>query len=320
MKPPTSISKKNSTDPIASIVITDVTLRDGLQAEAKFIPWREKIELWHRLRPLPYHRWEVASSINPKWVPQFNENEEFCRELYSSPVALPETMAFVPNLKGCERLIAYPIPWVSSFIAASETFNKKNVNASIDDTLLELAKIARLTRAEGRKLRVYVSTVFGCPYEGEITLEKLMGLLKGLVDLNPDEIALSDTIGVAVPPQMRAILYAFQSLYPVQKTALHLHNTYDLALANSQAGYDAGVRIFDGSTGGIGGCPYAKGATGNVASEDLFYLFQRQTGSRPVSPPHLKSCLEYLKDNLGLNLHSAINAIIDKGGTPYASQ
>jgi hydroxymethylglutaryl-CoA lyase len=223
-------------------------------------------------------------------------------------------MAFVPNLKGLERLLAFPIPWASTFLATSETFHHKNVNASIGETLEELKQILKRVRAEGRKLRLYVSTVFGCPYEGQLNEDLIINVLRKAADLGPDEITLSDTIGVAVPDQVKRIGKRFLEFFPKESTAFHFHNTYGLALAAAQAGFELGVRKFDGATGGIGGCPYAKGATGNVATEELAYAFYRQ-GALPNFPADsLKSALDYLGRDLKLELSSKLFDIWEKGG------
>jgi hydroxymethylglutaryl-CoA lyase len=298
--------------------ITDVTLRDGLQME-KSIAASLKLALFDKLVACGYDRLEVTSFSHPKWMPQFADSEAFCQLLYQSPKKLPdlEWMAFVPNERGLERLLAYPIPWVSAFVAASETFNQKNVNADIATTLTALKPLVVKAQAAGRKVRLYVSTVFGCPYEGAIDEAKLFTTLNGVAALNPDEIALSDTIGVALPGQVRAIVKKFANTYPIEKTALHLHDTYGLAVAGCEAGFEVGIRRFDGSTGSIGGCPYAKGATGNVAAEELQYLFRRLGAVPEFRGTEIQAALETLRTDLGLTVKSRLNDIWQRGGTLY---
>ena len=296
-----------------TVRLTDVTLRDGLQMEA-FLPTAKKLELLRRLVPCGYDRLEITSFVNPKWVPQFASADEFCQEVFRSPKGLPQLMAFVPNARGLERLLAYPFPWVSLFVAVSETFNKKNVNQTIAETLAEAGRVIAAARAAGRKTRLYVSTVFGCPYEKVIAEPHLEKVLAEAARLGPDEIALSDTIGVAVPSQVERVLELFKKYFPVKDTALHFHDTYGLALAGALTGYRLGVRSFDGSTGGIGGCPYAKGATGNVALEKIAYAFFREGYTLEFRQAELHELLTWLRGE-GLSVSSSIADILNKGGT-----
>ncbi len=299
--------------------LTDVTLRDGLQMEA-FLPNSKKAELLRLLVPCGYSRLEITSFANPKWVPQFQQADEFCASLFASPTAgFPELMAFVPNVKGLERLLNFPIQWVSLFVAASETFNRKNVNQGIAETLAEAGKVIAAAKAEGKKTRLYVSTVFGCPYEKAIADIQLDRVLAEAAKLGPDEIALSDTIGVAVPSQVEQVLSRFAKTYPVSRTALHLHDTYGLALAGALTAYRLGVRSFDGSSGGIGGCPYAKGATGNVATEKLAYGFFREGALPKFQTNAIRELTEFLARE-GLQVSSSIADIFKKRGSLYEAQ
>ena len=298
-----------------AVKITDVTLRDGLQMEAKVYSNQEKYDLFRRLCACGYDRLEVTSFVHPKWIPQFQDAEGFLNRV-SQDRDVPELMAFVPNAKGFERLMKFPIPWVSTFVAASETFNQKNINASIDDTVNEIRLLLELTRKEKKFLRVYVSTVFGCPFEGGTDQTKLLYLLKKVAELGPDEVALSDTIGVALPVQVKRIVGEFSKMFPLNKTALHFHNTYGMALANIQAGYEAGVRNFDGSTGGVGGCPYAKGATGNVASDEVMYLFLREGKEHGFDLAATQNVYGQLK-RMGIEIQSHIYDITSRGGMLY---
>lgn len=282
--------------------------------EATLIPIEEKLALYQELSKCGYHRLEVTSFVHPKWVPQFKDAEAFLTEIYKTKPS-QELMAFVPNTKGMERFLKFPIEWATTFVAASESFNKKNVNASIDETLEDLKNVVALAKKENRKVRIYVSTVFGCPYEGEIKRQSLMDTLKKVAVLAPHEIALSDTIGVALPNQVKDIVQEFSKIYPVKNTALHMHNTYGMGLANLTAGFESGVRHFDGSTGGIGGCPYAKGATGNTASDEIQYLFSRM-GETGIDFNQTKKVYERLK-NLNLLLHTHLAEIVNKGGEIY---
>lgn len=295
------------------IQITDVTLRDGLQMEAK-VPTKDKVALYKELLHCGYQRLEVTSFVHPKWVPQFEDAEALLTEI-SKIETKTETMAFVPNTKGMERFLKFQIPWATTFVAASETFNKKNVNATIDETLADLKNIVALAKKENRKVRIYVSTVFGCPYEGKIDPKSLLVTLKKVVECEPHEVALSDTIGVALPKEVKEVVDHFAKLYPQKNTALHLHNTYGLAMANIMAGFENGIRLFDGSTGGIGGCPYAKGATGNAASDEIQYVFSRLENA-VFNLEATKKVFANLR-TLKVPLHSSLSEIESRGGTVY---
>ncbi|MFM8315777.1 MAG: hydroxymethylglutaryl-CoA lyase [Deltaproteobacteria bacterium] len=301
------------------MILTDVTLRDGLQAEAKTVSLQHKLELLQLLAQCQFNRLEITSFVNPKWVPQLSDSEQLC-EAWFKKTHSQETMAFVPNAKGCERLLRFPIPWISCFVAASATFNQKNVNSSIDDSLKEVSAITAAAKAKGRKVRLYLSTVWGCPYEGEISPSFLEPLFEKISKIDVQELALSDTIGVATPDTVKKVLSLVSRYVPIAKIALHLHNTYGFALANIQAGYEMGVRSFDGSLGGIGGCPYAKGATGNVASEDIRYLLLRQNLISSFPKKEIEATLKFLREEAGLILNSSLSKILEKGGSWYGIQ
>ena len=263
-------------DPRAPDVgIYEVSPRDGLQNEAEFVSTEAKLELIALLATSGLRRIEVASFVSPSWIPQLADADELVGVLRRSPGV--RYGALVPNEKGYERLrAAGPIDIVGTFVSASETHNQKNVNCSIDEQLARLAPVFERTRADGIAVRAYVSTVCGCPYEGEIAISAVVGLARKLIERGAAEISLGDTIGVGHPNQVRELVRAIASEVPVERVALHLHDTYGRALANAQAGFEEGVRIFDSSLAGLGGCPYAPGASGNVATEDLVDLFERE--------------------------------------------
>jgi hydroxymethylglutaryl-CoA lyase len=225
-------------------------------------------------------------------------------------------MAFVPNEKGLERFLKFPISWASFFTASSETFHQKNVNSTIDEGLKNLEGMIKRIKTERRRSRVYISTVFGCPYEGDISIEKLERILSRIIALEPDEIALSDTIGVASPSRVEKIVKKALAVYPAEKLALHFHNTYGMALSNIATAIDLGIRQFDGATGGIGGCPYAKGASGNVATEEIAYFLNRQGKNNEIEWDGLTKTIRLL-NQLGLDLDSRPASVLNKGGTLY---
>ena len=263
-------------DPSAPDVgIYEVGPRDGLQNEAEFVPTDLKLELIARLAASGLRRIEVASFVSPSRIPQLADADELV-------AALPRRQgvsygALVPNEKGYERLRAVGrIEIAGTFISASETHNQKNVNCSIDEQLARLAPVLESARADGISVRAYVSTVCGCPYEGEVSVSAVVDLARKLIERGAAEVSLGDTIGIGHPNQVRTLVRAVASEVPIERIALHLHDTYGRALANAQVGFEEGVRVFDSSLAGLGGCPYAPGASGNVATEDLVDLFERE--------------------------------------------
>ncbi|NBX75779.1 MAG: hydroxymethylglutaryl-CoA lyase [Proteobacteria bacterium] len=299
------------------IQLTDVTLRDGLQSEPLIISTPQKLNLFQSLLSCSYSRLEFTSFSHPKWIPQLADSEELCEAVFKSPYfGQTELMAFVPNEKGLERFLKFPIPWASFFTAASETFHQKNVNATIDAGLKNLEGMIKRVKSEKRRIRVYISTVFGCPYEGEIPISTLEKVLNRVVALEPDEIALSDTIGVASPARVEKVIKKALEFYPAEKLALHFHNTYGMALSNIAAAISMGITQFDGATGGIGGCPYAKGASGNVPTEEIAYFLNRQENSHQIEWDGLGKTIRLL-NQLGLTLDSRLASVLKKGGTLY---
>jgi hydroxymethylglutaryl-CoA lyase len=263
-------------DPSApDVEIYEVGPRDGLQNEAGFVPTDSKLELIALLAASRLRRVEVASFVSPSWIPQLADADELA-------AALPRNRgvaygALVPNEKGYERFrAAGQIDIAGVFISASETHNQKNLNCSIEQQLARLAPVFERARADGIAVRAYVSTICGCPYEGDVAVSAVVELAQKLIERGAAEISLGDTIGVGHPNQVRELVRAVASQVAIERIALHLHDTYGRALANAQAGFEEGVRIFDASLAGLGGCPYAPGASGNVATEDLVDLFERE--------------------------------------------
>jgi len=250
--------------------IVEVGPRDGLQNEATIVPASVKIELINRLAACGHSAIEVSSFVSPKWVPQLRDAAEVFTGLTLKPdVRYP---VLVPNLVGYERAIAVGAREVAVFTAASEAFSEKNTNASIAETLERFQPIFERAKADGVAVRGYVSCVLGCPYQGEIAIVDVVGVARTLHLMGCYEVSLGDTIGVGTPNKARALMRALAQEIPVSAIAGHFHDTYGQALANITASLDQGVRVFDSSIAGLGGCPYAKGATGNVATEDLVYL------------------------------------------------
>jgi hydroxymethylglutaryl-CoA lyase len=253
-----------------AVSIYEVSPRDGLQNEAAMIPIDGKKRMIDSLVKAGLRRIEITSFVSPKWVPQLADAEELARTLRP-----PEGVTFgalCPNAKGLERALAAGLSEIAVFLSASETHNRMNINKSIDDTLAVFQEIVPPAREKGLAVRAYVSTVWGCPYEGAVEPEKVLSIASRLVDLGCYQISLGDTIGVGTPKQTDRIVRMFRDAMPLSRIALHLHDTRGTALSNILIGLQLGVRDFDSAVAGVGGCPYAPGAAGNVATEDLVYL------------------------------------------------
>jgi hydroxymethylglutaryl-CoA lyase len=252
--------------------VVEVGPRDGLQNEATFVATADKIALIDRLSACGLRTIEATSFVSPKWVPQMADAAEVFAGIAKKPgVAYP---VLVPNEQGYERARAVGVTEVAVFSAASEAFNRKNINASIDESLARFAPVLARAAADGVRVRGYVSTVLGCPYQGEVPLADVVRVARRMFEAGCYEISLGDTIGVGTPAKARAMLQAVASEVPMAALAVHFHDTYGQALANILACVEAGVRVADASVSGTGGCPYAKGASGNVASEDVVYLLE----------------------------------------------
>ena len=252
------------------VTIVEVGPRDGLQNEAVFVPTPEKIALVNRLADAGHTAIEVSAFVSPKWVPQMAD----ATQVFAGITRLPGVRytAPVPNLRGLARAREARADEVAVFPAASETFSKRNINQTIDEAITNAKRICDEARVAGLPVRAYLSTSFGCPFEGPVAPARVADLAERLIDLGAYEVALSDTIGIAHPRQVSDLLDAVTRRVPVGNLALHFHDTRGTALVNVYAGLEAGVSTFDASTGGLGGCPYAPGATGNLATEDLVYL------------------------------------------------
>ena len=252
--------------------IVEVGPRDGLQNEKTIIPAATKIELIDRLSQTGLRTIEATSFVSPKWVPQLADAAEVYGAIHRLPgISYP---VLVPNLQGYERARAVGASEVAVFSAASEAFNRKNINASIDESIERFLPILEQARADGVKVRGYVSTVLGCPYQGEVPLSDVVHVAERMHALGCHEISLGDTIGVGTPTKAREMLRAVAGVVPIEALAVHYHDTRGQALANVLACLEEGVAVVDSAVSGTGGCPYAKGATGNVASEDVVYMLE----------------------------------------------
>ena len=253
-----------------AVSIYEVSPRDGLQNEAAMIPLEGKKRLLDGLLKAGLKRIEITSFVSPKWVPQLADAEELARE-YRPPPGVTFG-ALCPNAKGLERALAAGLTEIAVFLSSSETHNKMNINKTIDDTLAVFEEIVPPAREKGLAVRGYLSTVWGCPYEGDVDTKRAIAITKRLIELGCYQVSIADTIGVGTPKQTDRIVRAFRDEMPLSQIALHLHDTRGTALANILTGLQLGVRDFDSAVAGVGGCPYAPGAAGNVATEDLVYL------------------------------------------------
>lgn len=299
--------------------LVDVTLRDGLQLVGRVLPLDEKLSLWRAATAAlgPHDRIEVTSFVSAKWMPQFADATELVLAIAreSSPDLLARTMAFVPNDKGVERFLQTPFHWAAGFLSVSETFHGKNVNTTRAETLARLPSWVKQCHGAGRRFRLYLSTAFGCPYEGKVSEDEVRRLVQLALAAGADEVAVSDTIGVALPDAVERLVTQLAAVAPVRQIALHLHNTYGFAAAGALAGHRAGVRVFDGALAGLGGCPYAQGASGNVGLEDLVYALVR-LGARPVPDwgPYERAVA--LVAQGGNPVRSRLGELWGRGGTP----
>jgi len=252
--------------------IVEVGPRDGLQNEKQPVATADKIALIDRLSATGLRTIEATSFVSPRWVPQLADASDVFAGIQRRPgINYP---VLVPNEQGYERALAAGVEEVAVFTAASETFNRTNTNAGIDESLARFAPVLARAKVDGIRVRGYVSTVLGCPYQGEVPLADVVRVAQQLHAMGCYEISLGDTIGVGTPRKARQMLAAVATEVPMAALAVHFHDTYGQAVANIAACLEAGVRVVDSAVSGAGGCPYAKGASGNVASEDVVYLLR----------------------------------------------
>jgi hydroxymethylglutaryl-CoA lyase len=255
------------------VSIYEVSPRDGLQNERATVPLRGKVRLIEALAVAGLKRIEVTSFVSPKWIPQLadaDELAEMLREHHQHPGVVYS--ALCPNPKGLERALHAKIEEIAVFVSASETHNQKNVHRSVAQTLAAFEETVFPARQAGLRVRGYVSTVWGCAYEGDVDPKRALDITRRLLEMGCYQVSISDTIGAGTPKQTKKILEMVLSEIPVEKISMHMHDTRGTALANILVGLEMGVRTFDSSVAGLGGCPYAPGAAGNIATEDLVYM------------------------------------------------
>ncbi|CAM3000291.1 Hydroxymethylglutaryl-CoA lyase (HMG-CoA lyase) (HL) (3-hydroxy-3-methylglutarate-CoA lyase) [Legionella steigerwaltii] len=253
-----------------NVTIIEVGPRDGLQNESSFVSSKHKIELINLLSESGLQYIEVTSFVSAKAIPQLADHNEVFRAIDKAPSI--HYSALVPNEQGMLKALEAGVKEIAVFTAASEQFNQRNINCSIDESISRFKPVLALAKENKIRVRGYISCVLGCPYEGNVAPEKVAEVTQKLLDLNVDEISFGDTIGVGTPHQTHLLLEQVLKLLPLNQLAMHFHDTYGQAIANIYTSLQHGVHRFDSSVAGLGGCPYARGASGNVATEDVLYL------------------------------------------------
>ena len=284
--------------------IVEVGPRDGLQNESAMVATADKIELVDRLSATGLRSIEATSFVSPRWVPQLADAAEVMAGITRRPgVSYP---VLVPNEQGYDRALAAGATDVAVFTAASEAFNRKNINAGVDESIDRFVPVLARARADGVRVRGYVSTVLGCPYQGAVPLADVVRVARRLHELGCWQVSLGDTIGVGTPHQARQMLLAVAAEVPMADLAVHFHDTWGQALANVAACIEAGVRVADSAVAGTGGCPYARGASGNVASEDLVYMLHGMGIDTGIDLDALAATGRWLAGRLGRQTGSKV--------------
>jgi hydroxymethylglutaryl-CoA lyase len=298
-----------------SIEIVEVGPRDGLQSEPGVMPTEAKIEFIHRLVDAGLRRLEVTSFVNPKKVPQMADAEAVLAGLRRVPGVY--YVGLVLNRKGFDRAVAAGCNEIGMAVVASDTFNRRNQGVSTEESIAAWLEIAAAAHAAGVRPQVTVSAAFGCPFEGEVAVERVIDIARQVAQGQPHEIAFADTIGVGVPAQVTEILSRARAALPGMRLRAHFHNTRNTGLANAYAAVEAGVSALDASTGGIGGCPFAPAATGNIPTEDLVYMLQRSGVTSGVDLEKLISIGHWLQQTLGRPIPSML---VKAGSFPRPAQ
>ncbi|CAM3746413.1 hydroxymethylglutaryl-CoA lyase [Acinetobacter baumannii] len=292
--------------------IVEVGPRDGLQNEKQSISFDDKIELIQRLSRAGINYLEAGSFVSSKWVPQMAATQEIFSYLKDQSNSKRTYAALVPNLKGLESALKTEVKEIAVFIAASESFSKKNINKSIEEAVATTRDVINEALKHNIKVRGYLSCVLGCPYEGQIDIKTVVQLTKQLIDFGTYEVSLGDTIGVGTPFKTRELIRALKEEVPVSKIAGHFHDTYGQALANVWVSLEEGIRTFDSSIAGLGGCPYAKGASGNLATEDLIYMLHNSGYETGVDLQKLIDAGDFINSVLGRETNSKVAKALAK--------
>ncbi|XP_063241544.1 hydroxymethylglutaryl-CoA lyase, mitochondrial isoform X2 [Bacillus rossius redtenbacheri] len=288
----------------SEVRVVEVGPRDGLQNESQFVPTPVKVELINMLSRSGLRQIESTAFVSPKWIPQMADNQQVMRGITKRPGVTYS--ALVPNLKGLHSAMEVGVQEVAIFGAASETFSQKNINCSIQESLKRFEEVMKVSKENNIKVRGYVSCVVGCPYEGDITPGAVSEVAKALCDMGCYEVSLGDTIGVGKRRTMVAMLEEVMRLVPVERLAIHCHDTYGQALVNTVTAMEFGISVVDASVGGLGGCPYALNATGNLATEDLVFMLHGMDVNTGVDLNHLVDAGVYINQCLGRKTKSRV--------------
>lgn len=293
------------------VKIVEVGPRDGLQNEKEDVAVEVKIELVERLARAGFPNVEAASFVSPRWVPQMATSPDVMTRIVRRPGTIYS--ALTPNLQGFEAALAAKADEVVIFGSASEAFSQRNINCSIAESIARFEPVAKAAKANGVRLRASISTAFGCPYQGEVPLEAVADVVARMRDLGADEIDIADTIGVSTARKTQAVMLRAAREFPLERLSGHFHDTYGQALANIYASLEIGVQIFHSSVAGLGGCPYAKGATGNVATEDVLYMLHGLGIETGVDLDQVVDAGQFISQKLGRKgISRAGNAIAAK--------
>lgn len=285
-----------------TVKVVEVGPRDGLQNEKELISAEVKIELVNQLSQAGFQNIEAASFVSPKWVPQMASSTEVMAGITRQPGTIYS--ALTPNLQGLEAALAAKADEVVIFSSASEAFAQKNINCSIAESIQRFVPVAQAAKAAGVRLRGSISCTMGCPYQGEVSISSVTDVVQRLAELGCDEIDIADTIGVGTAGQVQNVMQAVAAIYPITQIASHFHDTYGQALANIYASLEVGVTIFHSSVAGLGGCPYAKGATGNVATEDLLFMLNGLGIHTGIDLAKVVAAGQYISQHLGRKANS----------------
>jgi isopropylmalate/homocitrate/citramalate synthase len=303
---------------VDSVKVVEVGARDGLQNEKVTVPAQAKVDFITALGDAGLRVIEAGAFVSPKWVPQMADTAEVYRDIPKDPGL--EYPVLVPNMKGLERALEAGVQSIAFFTAASESFNKRNINMSIEESFDNYAPVAARALAEKMRVRGYVSTAFGCPYEGDVPPEKVLEVTARLLDLGCYEVSVGDTIGVGTPMQAQGVIGLLLQAIPASKLAMHFHDTRGTALANTLAALEMGISVFDASAGGLGGCPYAPGASGNLATEDLIYLLDGMGIESGVDIRKVVAASMIIAPYLDHPLPGKYLQACTRGGMPVAAQ
>jgi len=290
------------------IQIVEVGLRDGLQNESVVLSVDQKVELGTRLMQAGVRRLEAGAFVRPDRIPQMNGSDEVFKRL-AAVAGKKELSVLVPNEIGMNKAIENKVKEIAVFAGCTESFSQKNINCSIDESFKRFEKVFELAKKNKIKVRGYLSMCFGCPFEGNVKEAVVVKLAKRLYKMGAYEISIGDTIGVAHAGQVKSLITKLKKEIPVSKLAGHFHDTRGQALANILASYNLGIRVFDSSIGGLGGCPYAPAATGNVATEDVLYMFQKMGVKTNIDLKKILEIHPWLTEQMGKPLPSKLGQV-----------